>query len=91
MYVQLYLERDRGKTMAFTRSMNVEPEILNKTQCSMEYGCLSGKAVCHVEPYIDRDVELLRCRDERSCVFKKHYQGMSICTCPVNRAAFGPS
>lgn len=74
--------------MALTRSMNVEPEILSNTQCDMNYGCLSGKAVCNVEPYIDRDVQLLKCRDERSCVFKKSYLGLFICTCPVKRAAF---
>ena len=74
--------------MALIRSMNVEPEIVDKTQCDMSYACLAGKAVCHVEPYLDRDVELLRCRDERSCDFKKKYQNLFICTCPVNRASF---
>jgi len=75
--------------MALLRSVNVEPEIVNKTQCDMNYACLSGKAVCNVEPYEDRDVQILRCRDERSCAFKKNYQGLFICTCPVNRASFG--
>lgn len=74
--------------MAFTRSMNVEPAILHKTQCGMNYGCLSGNHVCDVEPYLDRDVQLLMCKDDRSCAFRKNYQGLSICTCPVNRAAF---
>lgn len=74
--------------MAFTRSMNVEPAILHKTQCDMKYGCLSGRHVCDVEPYLDRDVQLLRCKDDRPCAFRKNYQGLSICTCPVNRASF---
>jgi hypothetical protein len=76
-------------TMAFSRSMNVEPEIVKNTQCDMSYACLSGKTVCNVEPFMDRDVELLRCRDERSCALKRNYQGQFICTCPVNRASFG--
>jgi hypothetical protein len=75
--------------MALSRSMNVEPGIVKETQCDMSYACLSEKAVCHAEPFVDRDVELLRCRDERSCTFKRSYQGQSICTCPVNRASFG--
>ena len=74
-------------TMALTRSMQVEPEIVNKTHCDMNYACLTGKNVCQVEPFIDRDVQLLRCNDERACAFRKNYQGKSICTCPVNRAA----
>jgi hypothetical protein len=89
MYFQRCLPQERGKTMTLIRSMNVEPAILSKTQCDMKYGCLSGKPVCNnVEPYIDRDVQLLRCKDERSCAFKKNYQGLIICTCPVNRASF---
>jgi len=82
------LKRERGKTMALTRSMKVEPEILNKTQCDLNHACLSGKAVCNAELYLDRDVQLLRCRDERSCAFRKNYLGLFICTCPVNRASF---
>jgi hypothetical protein len=88
MYVQATAKRERGKTMTLVKSMNVEPEIVNKTHCDMGYGCLSGKAVCNVELYVDRDLQLLRCRDERSCTFKRNYQGWFICTCPVNRAAF---
>jgi hypothetical protein len=75
--------------MAFKRSMNVDPEIVKKTQCDMNYACLSGEAVCDVEPFVDRDLPLLRCRDERSCAFKRKYLGWFICSCPVNRASFG--
>jgi hypothetical protein len=75
--------------MALIRSMNVEPEIVNKTKCDMNFACLSGRAVCSdLEPFMDRDVQLLRCRDKRSCNFKKKYQGRFICTCPVNIASF---
>ena len=49
--------------MPVNRSMNVEPEILNKTQCDMNYACLSSEGVCNAEFYLDRDVQLLRCRD----------------------------
>jgi hypothetical protein len=68
--------------------MNVDPEILNKTRCDMNYACLSGKYVCNVEPFMDRDVLLLHCRDERSCAFRKKFLGRFICTCPVNTASF---
>lgn len=75
--------------MALTRSLHVDPELVKTTRCDMRYACLSGKATCNAEPYVDRDVEFLRCRDERSCAFKRNYQGLFICTCPVNRASFG--
>lgn len=76
--------------MALTRSMNVEPEILTSTPCDNNYACLSGKGVCKVEPYEDRDVPLLICRDDRACAFRKNYQNLLICTCPVNRASLIP-
>jgi len=44
--------------------------------------------VCNVEPYLERDVQLLRCMDEKPCAFKKNYKGWLICTCPVNIASF---
>jgi hypothetical protein len=75
--------------MTLTRSMNIDPEILNNTQCDINHECLSGKGVCNVEPYEDREVQLLICRDDRSCTFRKSYQGLHICTCPVNRASHG--
>jgi len=88
MYVQVAAPTEKVKTMTFSRCMNVAPEIMMKTHCDMNYACLSGKGVCNAEPFLDRDVQLLRCMDERSCAFKKSYQGRSICTCPVNRASF---
>ena len=77
--------------MALTRSIHVEPVIVNNTPCDRNYACLSGKNVCNVELYEDREVQLLRCRDERPCAFKKKYQGLFICTCPVNRASYNLS
>jgi hypothetical protein len=87
-YVGATAISEKVTTMALTRSMHVEPEIINSTRCDMNYACLTGKTVCQVEPFIDRDVQLLRCRDERSCAYRKNFQGRFICTCPVNRALF---
>ena len=87
LYVQGESITKKVNTMALLRSMNVEPEIISNTQCDMNYACLSGKAVCDVEPFVDREVQLLRCKDERSCAFKKKYLGRFICTCPVNMAS----
>ena len=70
------------------QKMNVEPEVFKRTPCDRNYACLTEEAVCKVESFIDRDVQILRCRDERACVYRKNYQGMFICTCPVNKAAF---
>ena len=87
MYGQDASDTKKVNTMALLRSINVEPEIVNNTKCEMNYACLSGKAVCDVEPFVDREVQLLRCNDERTCAFKKKYQGRFICTCPVNMAS----
>jgi hypothetical protein len=75
--------------MALIRSRQVDPGIIGKTPCRMNHACLSGQSVCRVEPFVDRDVQLLRCRDRRACAFRKNYRGMSICMCPVNRASYG--
>ena len=75
--------------MALIRSVNIEPGILEKTPCDLNHACLSGEVVCSVEPFVDRELELLRCKDERACAFKRKYDGQYICSCPVNRASFG--
>lgn len=75
--------------MAFLKSMNVDPEIVSHTPCDMHYACLSDKGACDVEPFVDRDLQLLRCNEARSCPYKRKYQGRFICSCPVNRAAYG--
>ena len=67
--------------------MNVAPEIVRNTQCDRSYACLSG-GTCDVELYLDRDVRLLKCKDQRSCAYKKRYMGLFICSCPVNSASF---
>ena len=75
--------------MVLIKSMNVDPDVLKKTRCDDGYACLSGKAACNVELFVDRELELLRCKDERVCAFKRNYNGQFICTCPVNRASYG--
>jgi hypothetical protein len=88
MYVEAAPITGKVKTMTLLRSVNIDPDIINNTQCDMNFACLSGIAVCNVETFEDREVLLLRCMDERSCAFKKKYQGRFICTCPVNMASF---
>ena len=75
--------------MASIKSMNVDPVIESKTKCDMHYVCLSDNDACDVEPFVDRELQLLRCKEERSCAYKRKYQGRFICSCPVNRAAYG--
>ena len=74
--------------MTLLKNVNVEPEIFNRTQCDMNFACLSDAGVCNAELYLDRDVEVLRCREERACRYRRKYLDLHICTCPVNRAAF---
>ena len=74
--------------MALPISRNIDPDIIANTRCDLEYACLSDRSVCNVEPFLDRDVQLLRCKCERSCAHRKKYREFSVCTCPVNRASF---
>ena len=75
--------------MNTTPRKNVSPDIISSTPCDLDHACLSGAAACRVEPFVDRDVHLLWCRDERNCAYRKQYQGRFICNCPVNLAAYG--
>ncbi|MEZ5542755.1 MAG: hypothetical protein R3F42_12015 [Pseudomonadota bacterium] len=75
--------------MAFIRNRRIEPEILTSTRCERGFACLSTDAACNVEPFEDRDVQLLRCRDDKACAYRRQYRDRFICTCPVNRASFG--
>jgi hypothetical protein len=88
MYLRRRLDQKKVKTMALPRNKDIDPEIILMTRCDMNYACLTDKSLCNAEPFLDRDVQLLRCRDERSCPHKKNYRGFFICTCAVNRASF---
>jgi len=74
--------------MALSRNIHVEPEIINSTRCDMNHACLTDNTVCKVEPFIDRDVLLLRCKNKRACIHKKKYLDWTICTCAVNIASY---
>lgn len=71
------------------RNRHVEPDIICSTPCDRNHACLTDSQVCEVEPFMDRDVPLLRCRDARNCGYRRSYRNFFICTCPVNRAAAG--
>ena len=66
-YVRVATITKQVKTMTLPRSRDVDPEIIMNTQCDLNYACLSDNSVCHAEPFLERDVQLLRCRNERSC------------------------
>lgn len=70
------------------RNLDIDTDIIRKTRCDRHYACLHDDAACDVELYLDRDVQLLRCREKRDCEHRKRYQNCFICTCPVNRASF---
>ncbi len=40
---------------------------------------------CRVEKFLDREVELLKCREGGSCPYKQRYDGYFICVCPQYR------
>ena len=73
--------------MALHKSMQVGPDIISNTQCDMNFACLTGEDPCKVEAFVDRDLPLLRCRDDRQCNYRKKYQDWHLCTCPVKVAA----
>lgn len=88
LYFEVQLKKKQVTTMTYSRNGQVGSDLLNNTPCDLQHACLRGSA-CNAEPFVDRDVPLLRCRDERACAFRRPYGKLSICTCPVNRASFG--
>lgn len=75
--------------MTIIRNRHIDHGILSTTRCDLQYACLSSETLCNVEPFEDRDVQLLRCKDERTCAYRRQYRDRFICTCPVNRASYG--
>ncbi|MDX1697345.1 MAG: hypothetical protein R3308_03620 [Thiohalobacterales bacterium] len=74
--------------MVSSRNLNVDPGVIRNTRCDRNYACLADDGGCQVQPFVDRDVPLLICRQERGCAYRKKYQRWFICTCPVNIASY---
>jgi hypothetical protein len=77
------------KVKTMIRNRCVAPDIVCSTPCDWQHACLADGEVCQVEAFMDNEVQLLRCRDERQCDYRRRYRSIFICTCPVNRAAAG--
>jgi len=39
-------------------------------------------SLCNTQLFYDRDVELLRCNEEKQCPHKGFYNNMTVCDCP---------
>ncbi len=72
--------------MAHVASTNLNPKLFETVQCGEDFACLEDEAVCKVEYFVDREVELARCLDSRACVYKTQYGSSLVCTCPVKKA-----
>jgi len=40
-------------------------------------------SLCNTQLFYDRDLELLRCDEEKACPYKSFYNKMTICDCPI--------
>lgn len=38
-------------------------------------------SLCKTQVFIDRDVEILRCEEDKPCPYKMYYNNMVICDC----------
>lgn len=52
---------------------------------TISQGNCTDKSKCNTQLFYDRDVELLRCNEEKNCSHKQYYNNMTICTCPRNK------
>ena len=44
-------------------------------------------SLCNTQVYYDRDVELIRCEEEHDCPYKRYYNNMTLCDCPIDKPA----
>ena len=40
-------------------------------------------SLCDTQLFYDRDIQLLRCNEEKQCPYKSFYNNMTICDCPT--------
>ena len=44
---------------------------------------LLNSATCNTQVYIDREVEVILCQEDRQCEFRRSYNSLQICTNPT--------
>jgi hypothetical protein len=64
---------------------DIDAEILCGGQCQFDHACLTDWSMCRTEWFLDRDVELLRCLNDRKCRYRARYGNMFLCMCPVRQ------
>lgn len=67
-------------------SSRISLDIMQQTRCDLDFACLTDASVCQTEAFLDRDLPLIKCLNERDCHYKTVYGKKTVCSCPVQRA-----
>lgn len=68
---------------------DIDPQILSTARCEHDFACLGGEAPCETMVFTNRDVPVVKCLGKQPCNKRNSYDGMQICTCPVQRKLHG--
>lgn len=61
-------------------------DVQTATECSHGHACLSNPNWCQTDLFDDRDVLVVRCREQRRCHYRRKYNDFFICSCPTKTA-----
>ncbi len=60
----------------------METTSLHKSDKAPLVGVSLTPSDCDTQTFIDRDVEVVICQENRQCEFRRSYNNLVICTCP---------
>lgn len=63
----------------------LDAQTLAAAHCEYDFACLGDDPICVTEQFVYRDVEMIRCRSEFPCGKRRSFDGLLICTCPVQK------
>ena len=72
-----------------TEGVAIDPQVLQAAQCEHGFACLGEESPCETMRFTNKDVEIVKCLGKLPCAKRNSYDGMQICTCPVQRELHG--
>jgi hypothetical protein len=76
-------------TIMTTKKIEIDPEIINQTECDKNFVCLSDTPpYCQVINTLGYFMLQLVCQQNLTCRFNRCYGALQTCACPVRREIF---
>ena len=69
--------------------VDIDPRVLLAARCEHGFACLGQASPCETVRFTNRDVDIVKCLGKLPCNKRNSYDGMQICTCPVQRKLHG--